>query len=265
MAHKNDRLNRALRQRDDEYYTRYDTVEWVVENFLKDRLEDKIIYCNADTEQSNFVKYFKQNKTRLKYKDLWYTSDDYRNHIDLLQKCDIVITNPPFSIFNNYYYPDLLKYAKEYFVFSFHLTGYNVNRQIYAGKVYKFGIGGEQFVRENGDIVNIPIALITNLTGFTNRRYNSKRSQYYTTKPLSKRFEEIEHVYLDNITVDGEKVLYLKKMSDYPIDYYGPVAAPMCSAYLYMDKLDLLEDIVSKDIYVNSKKKFVRTLCRLKR
>lgn len=58
-------------------------------------LSDKVVYCCADSDASEFVKYFKQPG---KCKELIYTSDDFRTHQDLFEKCDIVVTNPPFSL-----------------------------------------------------------------------------------------------------------------------------------------------------------------------
>ena len=265
MAQNNNKLNAAIQKRDDEYYTHYDTVEWIVNEFLKDRLEDKIIYCNCDSEQSNFVKYFKAHKEELKYKDLWFTSDDYRNHYDLMQKCDIIITNPPFSLFNNNYYPDLLKYAKKFLVFSFHLPGYNVYDDIHRGDVFKIDINEIKFDRPNGEQIVQTVSLITNVEQLYNRRYNNKRTYYYTTRDFTKRFDEIEHQYINDFLYEGEKVLYLKQISDYPIDYYGVVAVPMTSAFLYKDKLDILCNIDKHDYHINGKKIFRRTLCRLKK
>lgn len=265
MAQNNNKLSAAIQKRDDEYYTHYGTVEWIVNEFLKDRLEDKIIYCNCDSEQSNFVKYFKAHKEELKYKDLWFTSDDYRNHYDLMQKCDIIITNPPFSLFNKFYFPDLLKYAKEFFVFSNFLNGYNVNKYIYSGEIHKLEWSAESFTRPDGSEKLAHVCLLTNMEGFENRRYNSKKTGYRTTINFSKKFDEIEHVYFDELKVEGQDLLNIDKISDYPIDYDGYVGVPSTSVWLCMDKLEILGDVERHDSYVNGKAIFRRTICRLKK
>lgn len=74
---------------DDEFYTRIEDIGEILEPF---NLKDKQIYLCCDSEESNFVKYCES-------KNLNYinTSNDYRENEELFKKCDIIITNPPFS------------------------------------------------------------------------------------------------------------------------------------------------------------------------
>ena len=80
------------KQLSDEFYTRREDIDAMLPEW---DLSDKIVYCCADSEESEFIKYFKQPG---KCKELIYTSDDFRTHQDLFEKCDIVVTNPPFSL-----------------------------------------------------------------------------------------------------------------------------------------------------------------------
>lgn len=80
------------KQPNDEFYTRREDIDAMLPEW---DLSDKIVYCPADSDESEFVKYFKQPG---KCKELIYTSDDFRTHPDLIEKCDVVITNPPFSL-----------------------------------------------------------------------------------------------------------------------------------------------------------------------
>lgn len=82
----------SKKQTSDEFYTRGEDIDAMLPEW---DLSDKIVYCPADSEESEFVKYFKQPG---KCKELIYTSDDFRTHQDLFEKCDIVVTNPPFSL-----------------------------------------------------------------------------------------------------------------------------------------------------------------------
>ena len=83
---------------DDEYYTLYEEVKEIFERYIPiEELKDKIIYCPCDSDESNFVIYLKEHKDDIQYKELIYTSDDFNTHLDLFEKCDIIITNPPFS------------------------------------------------------------------------------------------------------------------------------------------------------------------------
>ncbi len=96
---KNRALNKAKFIKNDEYYTLMKDVIQHVEVFKKEWYKDKIIYCPFSSDESNFVKYFKEHGKELGIKELMYTSDDYKNHEDLWMKADLVIDNPPFSIF----------------------------------------------------------------------------------------------------------------------------------------------------------------------
>ena len=104
-------LLKAKQDINDEFYTQYKDVEIII-NEYKEELKDKIIYCNCDLEWSNFVKYFKNNKDTIQYKEFYntgltdefvfgdYNVGDFRSKdsIELLKKCDVVITNPYYNI-----------------------------------------------------------------------------------------------------------------------------------------------------------------------
>lgn len=123
----------------DEFYTQLDTIETELSHYEK-HFVGKVVYCNCDDpDESMFVKFFRDNFKYLGLKSLitsgyksqesdlfsrhteetsWYkfyengTSSegklqgdgDFRSKecIDLLQMCDIVCTNPPFSLFKEY-------------------------------------------------------------------------------------------------------------------------------------------------------------------
>ena len=106
---KNRALNRAKFVKNDEYYTLMKDVIQHVEVFKKEWYKDKIIYCPFSSDESNFVKYFKEHGKELGIKGLMYTSDDYKTHEDLWMKADLVIDNPPFSIFISEILPWMIK------------------------------------------------------------------------------------------------------------------------------------------------------------
>ena len=106
---KNRALNRAKFAKNDEYYTLMKDVIQHVQVFKKEWYKDKIIYCPFSSDESNFVKYFKEHGKELGIKELMYTSDDYKNHEDLWMKADLVIDNPPFSIFISEILPWMIK------------------------------------------------------------------------------------------------------------------------------------------------------------
>lgn len=125
----NKTMNRAIVNKKDEFYTSYATVEKELP-FYKNSLKGKIVYCNCDDYRySNFYKYLKDNFKVLGLKKLLATnfdtgagsykaiyngesevvsslegggSYDSEECLDILKKADIVITNPPFSLFKDY-------------------------------------------------------------------------------------------------------------------------------------------------------------------
>lgn len=76
----------------DEYYTPIETVENIFQK-LPACVKEKKIWFPCDNEESSFVKF--AQKERLIYKN---SSDDFRKKQELLAWCDIVITNPPFTL-----------------------------------------------------------------------------------------------------------------------------------------------------------------------
>lgn len=63
-------LDSARRDKHDEFYTLYADVEAEVQHYAQ-HLKGKIVYCNCDSLESNFVKYFQDNFTKLGLKALW--------------------------------------------------------------------------------------------------------------------------------------------------------------------------------------------------
>ena len=117
---------------DDEWYTSYETVDRLIKP-LANNIYNKVIYCPCDYyAKSNFVKYFIDNFDKLKLNKLIATNyanemsgekaykfiktkdselimpldgdGDFRSAecIDLMEKCDVVITNPPFSLMREF-------------------------------------------------------------------------------------------------------------------------------------------------------------------
>lgn len=131
----NTHLNDAKKAKNDEFYTMYKDIENELQHY-PGAFEGKIVYCNCDSpEWSNFWKYFHINFKKLGLKKLVSThyetnghsykmeyeggndndieagvktplegNGDFRNQecIDLLKDADIVVTNPPFSLFREY-------------------------------------------------------------------------------------------------------------------------------------------------------------------
>jgi len=148
----NANLNKARKQKNDEFYTQYIDIENELQHYKK-HFKNKVVYCNCDDpRKSNFVKYFIDNFVLLGLKkliavgyiaqgaDLFteqkpekaiclvHTSTesitkelngngDFRSKesIEFLKQADIVVTNPPFSLFREYV-AQLVEYDKKFLI-----------------------------------------------------------------------------------------------------------------------------------------------------
>lgn len=101
----------------DEFYTRMGDIAKELPNY---NLSNMVVYCNCDNPmKSNFYKYFKANFRKLGIRKLLATyksndpllieydgieekrtrisSGDFQDNIGILDICDVVVTNPPYS------------------------------------------------------------------------------------------------------------------------------------------------------------------------
>lgn len=125
MPNDNKNLHKAKAVKNDEFYTFYEDVEAELRNY---NLRGKDVYCPCDTEESAFFRYLSANFAELGLKRLTATSSatntalvktlpdmpparkllstlgDFRSPdcVEFLKSCDIVITNPPFSLFREF-------------------------------------------------------------------------------------------------------------------------------------------------------------------
>lgn len=149
MPNKNQALNKASKNKRDEFYTQLPDIERELRHY-KEHFKGKVVYCNCDDPRiSNFFHYFSYNFEALGLKKLITTcykssnmelfsqndseqaiyleyegdkngnnipdieeigvvplkgDGDFRSKesIELLKQADIVVTNPPFSLFREY-------------------------------------------------------------------------------------------------------------------------------------------------------------------
>ena len=131
----NANLHKAKDAKNDEFYTQLTDVSKELKHY-KQHFKDKIVFCNCDDPTwSAFWEYFHLNYSALGLKKLISThydkidptykmeyeggddndievgvktplegNGDFRNQecLDLLDECDIVVTNPPFSLYREY-------------------------------------------------------------------------------------------------------------------------------------------------------------------
>ena len=131
----NENLHKAKEAKNDEFYTQLNDVAEELRHY-KEHFKGKVVFCNCDDPTSSaFWRYFHLNFDHLGLKKLISThydkkrptykmeytggddnnieagvktplegNGDFRNQecIDLLEEADIVVTNPPFSLFREY-------------------------------------------------------------------------------------------------------------------------------------------------------------------
>lgn len=144
---KNNNLHAAKTAKNDEFYTRFEDINDEInreEHGYVKHFKDSVVYCNCDDpEESNFWKFFKIRFRFFQMKKLiatHYSADkgasykleydgksvvktelkgngDFRSDecIELLKESDIVVTNPPFSLFREFV-AQLMKYEKRFVV-----------------------------------------------------------------------------------------------------------------------------------------------------
>ena len=257
--------------KDDEFYTPLSSVELIVGEYLDD-LKDKIIYCNCDLEFSNFVKYFKSNKDVIGYKEFYHTGltdvfdfGDYnvgdfrhKDSIELLKKCDVVITNPPFSIITQWY--KLVKKYDKKFIFlapNTFVTRKEVRQDFINQKIFINARSSREcdrnFIRPDGSKKEIKCYPHTNIKKI---QYNYKDT---THKVLMK---DCSYKFYDGTDIlaitDGERI---------PMDYNGLFTLSINQCWHFdFNKYDLIcftTDYKEK-LLIDGKEQFVRLLCKKK-
>jgi hypothetical protein len=305
-------LHKAKKSKSDEFYTQLCDIESELQHY-KDHFKNKVVYCNCDDPRaSNFFRYFAKNFEELGIKKLIsscyvengeggffleYTNNDkerknihtpkvnrltgdgdFRSQesLNLLKKCDIVVTNPPFSLFREYI-EQLVEYEKKFLIIG------NVNAITYketfelikANKVW-LGInlgrgisgfivpehyelyGTEARIDEFGNRVVSP----NNCLWLTNLDTNQRHRDI----PLTKIFFGNEHKYPRYDNYDGINV---NKTADIPLDYDGAIGVPITFLHKFNpDQFELIKfrkGDDERDLSINGKCPYFRILIKNKR
>ena len=245
MANTN--LKEAKAAKNDEFYTQLTDVSKEMMHY-KEHFKDKIVFCNCDDPTwSAFWKYFHLNFTELGLKKLISThydreestykmeytggddnnidagvitplecNGDFRNQecLDLLDEADIVVTNPPFSLFREYV-AVLMEHNKKFLIIGSKnaVTCKDFFPLIKDGKVWVGCNNVHEFRQPDGSIKKFG-----NIGWYTNID-NKKRHEKLI---LWKQYNEVEYPKYDNydaISVD--------KVSNIPCDYVGLMGVPI--------------------------------------
>lgn len=262
---KNTNLNAAGNAKEDEFYTKITDIEKELKHYRK-HFKDKIVFCNCDDpETSNFWKYFQLNFGLLELKKLISThfekekpsykleysmipdekgqyslkvvqtrlkqNGDFRSSecIEILKEADIVVTNPPFSLFKEYI-SQLIEYEKHFLVIGREtaITNKAIWQYLKDNKIWLgYQSGDMEFVvpdyyeprktryrEENG----IKYRSLGNACWFTNLDISKRHEDLI----VYKKYNPEEYRMYDNYDV-----INVNKLTDIPDDYYEIMGVPI--------------------------------------
>lgn len=269
---KNSNLHNAKTAKNDEFYTQLTDIEKELKHYKK-HFEGKVVYCNCDDVRwSNFFKYFSMNFEHLGLKKLICTAynengqgivyeyngdlngnrivddeeievkylegnGDFRSAecIEILKQADIVVTNPPFSLFREYV-AQLMEYGKQFLIIG------NMNAVTYKeifplikeNKIW-WGCSTSGSARnmwfscpntyeatdKNAnykEIDNIKYRRVQGIEWYTNLDH-AKR---HTELDLYKKYNAEEYPKYDNYDA-----IEVSKVAEIPMDYDGVMGVPI--------------------------------------
>ena len=245
-------------RRYDEYYTRYEHVKNIFERYIPiEELKDKIIYCPCDSDESNFVIYLKEHKDDIQYKDLIYTSDDYNTHLDLFEKCDIIITNPPFSKIVKEFIPILNKVNKKFFILGSQVTLFSYALRLKIDVKFVKVTYNDYFdfiMPEDSNLPNCPLYIYIS---------NMNINNYYKEPKFDKEEKNMVHVIRKS---DGKKFKHYSRISNIPLDEYDEIYVPITVLLEHNRKYFDIIEIGDKTIYIfeDGKCRYSRVLVKRK-
>jgi len=197
---------------------------------------------------------------------------DFRSEecIELLKKSDIVVTNPPFSLFREYV-AQLIKYNKKFLIIGHQnaisykeIFPHFKNNKIWLG--YGFKGGATHFINPNykdyataGDHKEGMIR-VAGVTWFTNLDISKRHEDIV----LYKKFNKKEYLRYDNY-----KGVNIDKTNEIPKDYKGTMGVPISFMHKYnpeqFELIKFRKGDDEKDLSVNGKCPYFRILIKNKR
>lgn len=235
MPLNNAHLHRASGKPNDEFYTRLADIEKEM-TYHRDFFAGKIVYCDCDDpERSDFVRYFDREFDSLALRGLYATGfdietgegkgywrldgsaengpadGDFRKNSELLAEADIVVTNPPFTLFREHLHNALSAGKDIITVGGLTATARkDVCALIRDGKL-ALGAGLSKFGTPDG--------------------VSSARAQWFGTLPNIPRNEPLELVRFRDPLIhrlyDHYPAIDVPKVTDIPVDVDGEMGVPV--------------------------------------
>lgn len=263
---KSSSLNRAKELKNDEWYTQISDIEREVFHY-KQHFKDKVVFCNCDDpEWSNFWRYFSLSFEFLGLKKLVAThyeegkpsyklelvrdvngdgkingldtiktplkqNGDFRSDeaIEILKEADIVVSNPPFSLFREYL-AQLAEFKKDFLIIgSMNAITYKETFKLIKEDKLWLGINTPKVFEIPFERPNTKTSFIEdgkkfdklgNVVWFTNLSHNKRNEEIISYKT----YEGNEKDYPKYESYDAINV---EKVVDIPLNYRGVMGVPI--------------------------------------
>ena len=241
----NQNLCRAKRIKEDNFYTMYEDVEKEM-LYYREYFKNKVVLCNCDDPSwSSFWQYFHLNFTALQLKRLIAThfdnqsykmiydggddnnincgeitalkgNGDFRSRecIVLLEQSDIIVTNPPFSLFREFI-ALLFEYNKQFLIIgNMNALKYKEIFPLIMNNEMWMGVNAvHQFKKSNGETKTFG-----NICWYTNLEHKKRNEELTFTKQYSSK---------DYLFYDTYCAIEVSKVKDIPENYYGVMGVPI--------------------------------------
>lgn len=295
MATKNSNLHTAKKLKNDEFYTQLTDIENELK-YYRQYFKDKVVYCNCDdARESNFFKFFSLNFEFLGLKKLITTgykengkgvvliyegdkngnrmpdleeieikelqgSGDFRSEecIEYLKQADIVVTNPPFSLFRDYV-ATLVEYGKQFLIIGNKnaITYKEIFPLIKENKLWLGISSPNEYRLPNGEITKQVNGLCKWFTNLEHKKRN------YPLDLYMKYSNEYYKKY------DNYDAIEVSKTCEIPMDYEGVMGVPITFLHKYnpnqFEIIKFRKGNDDKDLSINGKCPYFRILIRHKR
>jgi len=266
--HKNTNLHKAKTAKNDEFYTQLSDIERELGHY-KEYFKGRVVFCNCDDPQeSDFWQYFSLNFEFLGLKKLISThfeievpsykleivrdinndgkvnqldtiktplkqNGDFRSPecIEILKESDIVVTNPPFSLFREYV-SQLIEYDKKFIIMGNNnaITYKEIFKLIKEGNIW-LGYNSNKTMEFRLDDSYIKWDRVDIETG---DKYGSVPAiSWYTNLETKKRHEDLilYKTYYGNENeypkYDNYDAINVDRVKDIPMDYDGAMGVPI--------------------------------------
>lgn len=219
--------------------------------------QERDLFSKFDSEKAIWLKYdgFKNGGNVPKLEDIgvnYFEGDgDFRSYesLELLKQADIVVTNPPFSLFREYV-SQLIEYDKKFIIVGHQnaITYKETFKLIKENKIWLgFGFKGGAAHFINSHYVDYASAgnhqkgmiRVPGVTWFTNLEISKRRNDLV----LYKNYTPEEYPKYDNY-----HAINVDKTKDIPVDYSGGIGVPITFLDKYNpDQFEILAKTNNRD------------------